>query len=84
MLCQWNVTTCSRWGLRGTANALQVDLTDETALGRLEAMIREINAGVKIVRTEHCQVDLAEILNQHAYGADRWTIFVRSRMVYVA
>ncbi|GKU99676.1 hypothetical protein SLEP1_g12486 [Rubroshorea leprosula] len=45
----------------------------EGALEELEKEIRGINSLANIIRSVHCQVDLAKILNQQAYDATHFT-----------
>lgn len=50
----------------------KMDMSGEEAVVRAEADIRAVNSSVQIIRTHHCSVDLAVILNRNGYspGAD--------------
>ena len=47
----------------------KIDLVDEARLAPLEARIRRLNEGAKILRSSHAQVDLAQILGISGFSA---------------
>ena len=49
----------------------KVDLVDEGAKAAVLAAIREINAGVEVIETRHCAVDLGRVLGVQAFDLDR-------------
>ncbi|MCJ8310968.1 MAG: GTP-binding protein [Hyphomicrobiales bacterium] len=49
----------------------KIDLVDGQELERVEQRIRGINPTATIVRSERCQVDLAQILDRNAFDLDR-------------
>jgi len=49
----------------------KTDLVSKEELARVEARIRAINPYVRIHRTEHCAIDLDEVLGKDAFNLDR-------------
>lgn len=48
-----------------------MDLVDAEAKGAVMTAIREINAGVEVIETQHCKVDIKRVLGVQAFDLDK-------------
>ena len=48
-----------------------MDLVDADAKGAVMTAIREINAGVEVIETQHCKVDIKRVLGVQAFDLDK-------------